>query len=614
MEKRVTLAVILCVVFAGAWMFVSDFIFPHPPAPPPVAAEATQKPAAKTESEPAPTPEAPVPAAKEAPRVLTHEAIHGETEERTTVDTNEFRAVFSNLGASLRSLRLKKWTRNAGQRKDDPDAWIELIREVEPKRPSMVFLDPISPDDLRSVLWKAEPEQVTGGVHRLSYVFTSGAGLTYTKTFEVADDRQDVSMHVEVTNPDDAALAGKDRKFTIVGPSGIYPEGAELNFPMSGVFGFEDPRGTLTFAKFALADVVKVPDFSHKAGEDRLQWAAVLNKYFAAIIGPVDPSLPGPKLSSLDSRRLSDEKVEGKLSPDSPLVQFDAGLSYLATIPAVGKSIAFDVMLYAGPRKKDVLDVPRYQRFLPIVDAVSGSFCGLEFVVLPLSKGLVFVLQLLHMVTGNWGIAIILLTALVKVSLFPLTSKQMVAMNRQQTLMAKYKPELDRIREKYKNNKQKQSEETLKFYKEKGLNLFPLGGCLPLLVTMPVFMGLFYIFNSTIELRQAGFVGWINDLAKPDELIAFAHPITILPCLTFRGLNLLPIVMGAIWFWQQKMQPKPADPQMAQQQQMMAFMPIMMTFVLYGYASGLSLYWITNSALGIVEQKVIRAKFIPKPT
>jgi YidC/Oxa1 family membrane protein insertase len=612
MEKRVTLAVILCIVFAVAWMFVSNLLFPAP-KPSEVSSKTTAAAPTTPAEKPAPVPEKATPPPAEAP-VATHEPVRADAEERTTIDTTLFRAVFSNAGASLCSLRLKRWTREAGLPPDDPNSWLELILETEPKRPSMVLLDPLGHDDLRAALWKAEPVESSGGTHRLSYAFTSGAGLSFRKTFELEEARSDVRLHVEITNPDDAMLAGKDRSFELIGPSGLYPEGADLRFPLAGVFGYRDPRAVTGFQVFSVADVAKANGtLSRKSGEDRLLWVALLNKYFAAILAPMETGKDEPVVSSLDAHRLSDAPIEGSPAPTSPIVQFDGGLSYLAKVPAVGKSLAFDAMLYAGPRDKNYLDTPDYERFAPVVDAAAGKFCFLDFIVLPLSKGLGFALRLLHTAVRNWGVAIILLTALVKLCLFPLTSKQVVAMQRQQALMAKFKPELDRLKEKYKNNKQKLSEETLKFYKEKKLNLFPLGGCLPLFVTMPVFMGLYYIFNSTIDLRQASFVAWIRDLSRPDQLIAFSQPLAILPCLTFSGLNLLPILMGALWFWQQKSQPKPADPQMAQQQQMMAIMPIMMTFALYNSAAGLSLYWITNSLLGVVEQKVIKAKFLPKP-
>ena len=199
---------------------------------------------------------------------------------------------------------------------------------------------------------------------------------------------------------------------------------------------------------------------------------------------------------------------------------------------------------------------------------------------------------------------------MIKLAMFPATRHQQISMAQYQAKMAKHKPELDRILEKYKNNKQKLNEQTLKFFKEKGISPFPLGGCLPLLATMPIFFGLFYLLRTAPELRQAGFMLWITDLSRPDQLVPEWPHINLI-CMQVHGLNLLPILMTVAWFLQQRSMPKPADPQQAQTQQMMMFMPILFGFLLYDYASGLSLYWLTNSLFGLVEQKIIRKNLPP---
>jgi YidC/Oxa1 family membrane protein insertase len=123
---------------------------------------------------------------------------------------------------------------------------------------------------------------------------------------------------------------------------------------------------------------------------------------------------------------------------------------------------------------------------------------------------------------------------------------------------------------------------------------------------MPIFLGLFYILRTAPELRQAGFLLWIDDLSMPDQLIGVDRFHYTLFCIHINGLNVLPILMTLAWFLQQQTMPKPQDPQAQQSQQMMKFMPIMMGFMLYNYAAGLSLYWLTNSTIGIIEQKFIR--------
>ncbi len=624
MEKRVTFAVILCIVFAIAWMQLSKFVFPVPETPISTTenkpdgepgGEAATRGAKESAGTPGATGEkaAPTPGEPSPPLPQpTREPIRAESEERTRIETELLSAEFSNRGASLRSLRLKEYTREAGQSKADPDNWLELIREYEPTRPALAFLDPMdASEDLGNVLWKPMPAESDGLVKRLFYVYSAGRSLEFRKTLEIHPSRYDIRMRVDVLNHE-AAMIGKPRKFTVVGASGLLEEGTTLGFPLMGLFGYEDPSGTIRYATHQLGAFAKPEPVSMPAGANRLLWAALMNKYFTAVIAPADPKSRIPKIERLEASRLVATPLPSTPNFESADAQFDARLAFLPDLPKTDQALAFDLVFFAGPKTDELFQAPEFARFEPLLRATTTSFCFLDPIVLPLSTGLLKLLRILHWITGNWGIAIILLTCLVKFLLFPLTLKQVRSQNKFQVMMAKFKPELDRLKEKYKNNKQKLAEEQMKFYKEKGINPIPLGGCLPLLVTMPVFIALFYILNSTIDLRQAPFVGWIDDLARPDELVRFNTSIPLL-CFSLTSLNLLPILMALSWFYQQKSQPKPSDPQVAQQQKMMMFMPFMMMFFLYNYAAGLSLYWITNSVLGIVEQKLIRAKFLPKP-
>ena len=180
----------------------------------------------------------------------------------------------------------------------------------------------------------------------------------------------------------------------------------------------------------------------------------------------------------------------------------------------------------------------------------------------------------------------------------PLTIKQMRSMER----LRRVQPRMKEIQEKYKDDRQKQSEELMKLYKQEKVN--PLGGCFPMLLQLPVFVGLFYALQSSMELRHAPFVGWIDDLSAPDSLF-------IIP-----GLNLpfrvLPIVMGATMFVQQKITPM-QTPDPAQARMMMTVMPVMMTVLFYQFPSGLVLYWMLSNVLAILNQLWIGRNMGPMP-
>ncbi len=209
----------------------------------------------------------------------------------------------------------------------------------------------------------------------------------------------------------------------------------------------------------------------------------------------------------------------------------------------------------------------------------------------------VFVLRLIIWMNGfipNYGLIIIILSVLTKVLFYRLTHKSFKSMKDMQRLQ----PKLKEIQEKYKDDKEKLNQETMKMYKEAGVN--PLGGCLPLLFQMPVFIALFNVLRNTIELRHAPFGLWINDLSSPDVLFGFGFSIPIIGS----EFHLLPILMGVAMVVQSKMGGSPTgDAGPASQTKMMTtMMPVIFTFIFYGMPSGLVLYWLVNNILSIVQQ------------
>ncbi len=182
---------------------------------------------------------------------------------------------------------------------------------------------------------------------------------------------------------------------------------------------------------------------------------------------------------------------------------------------------------------------------------------------------------------GNWGVAIILLTLIIKAIFFKLSATSYRSMAK----MRKVAPEMQRIKEQNKNDKQKAQMETMKLFQREKIN--PLGGCLPMLVQMPVFIALYYVLLESVELRQAPFFLWINDLSVMDPYFV------------------LPILMGASMFLQTRLNPTPADPMQAQ---VMKWMPVVFSVFMLWFPAGLVLYWLTNNILSIAQQWVITRK------
>jgi YidC/Oxa1 family membrane protein insertase len=214
-----------------------------------------------------------------------------------------------------------------------------------------------------------------------------------------------------------------------------------------------------------------------------------------------------------------------------------------------------------------------------------------------IAKPCVWLMNFLYKFIPNYGVAIIILTLLIKIVLWPLGNKSYKSMNE----MKKLQPLMAEIREKHKHDKKKMNEEIMGLYKVYKIN--PMGGCLPMVAQIPVFFALYRMLYEAIELRHAPFVGWINDLSAPDRLFRFDFNIPFMQ--PPYGIPVLTIIMGASMLLQQKMTPSPGDPAQAK---MMMLMPIVFTFIFINFSSGLVLYWLVNNIFSMTQQYYIIKK------
>jgi YidC/Oxa1 family membrane protein insertase len=221
----------------------------------------------------------------------------------------------------------------------------------------------------------------------------------------------------------------------------------------------------------------------------------------------------------------------------------------------------------------------------------------------PITKPMFKLLDTLYRFTGNFGIAILLITLLVKLAFFPLANRSYMSMAK----MKKVQPQMTLIRERFADDKQRQQQELMELYKREKIN--PVAGCLPMLVQIPVFFALYKVLLINIEMRQAPFFGWIKDLSQPDPTNLFnlfgllPFDPTQLPMLGhFLVIGIWPLIMGFTQFLTTKMNPEPPDPV---QRQMFAWMPVIFTFMLAGFPSGLVIYWTWNNLLSVLQQGLI---------
>ena len=319
--------------------------------------------------------------------------------------------------------------------------------------------------------------------------------------------------------------------------------------------------------------------------EKPLNFAGVTNQFFTTVVRPVNP-VP----SSVWAK-----PSEVKLTTNAkPVTAVSAGLQLPAVLLKINEPLTLNYLVFIGPKHNPMLhqmesawgtgwgDVMQYGWFW----WVSG----------PLNWLLNFYHSLLNHVSKNWswGLAIIFLTITVRFVIWPLHAKSTHTMKR----MAKLQPEMAKIKEKYPDDPNKVNTETMGLYRKYGIN--PLGGCLPMLIQIPIFFGFYRMLEYAVELRGQGFL-WVNDLSQPDTL-------THLAFLGGIPLNILPIVMAISSFLQIRMTPKTGD---AMQQKIMMFMPFMFFFFCYNFASALALYWTTQNIFSI-GQTWLMSK-VPEP-
>tara|TARA_B100000029_G_scaffold417129_1_gene421648 strand:- start:455 stop:2182 length:1728 start_codon:yes stop_codon:yes gene_type:complete len=267
-----------------------------------------------------------------------------------------------------------------------------------------------------------------------------------------------------------------------------------------------------------------------------------------------------------------------------------------------GESISYQGKIFAGAKKLDILSGYLEKLSIPrFTDAIDWGWFAF------LTKPVSYAINWFYGYAGNFGLAIIAFTILMRLILFPLAHASFKSMAK----MKKLQPEMQRLKETYPNDRQKMQQELMALYKREGAN--PVAGCLPILVQIPIFFSLYKVLFVTIEMYHAPFYGWIHDLSAPDPigiLTLFGLISWDVPgFLSIINIGILPIIMGLTMWLQQKLNPAPADPTQAK---IFALLPFVFTFVLAGFAAGLVLYWSVNNILSIAQQWFIQRKILAK--
>jgi YidC/Oxa1 family membrane protein insertase len=535
MERRALLAVVISILILVVYQEVVLKRLYTPSARPP---ESSEPPAAAPAAPEAAPPQAAAPALV-PPEAAAAPAVEGND---VVVDTDLYEAVFTTAGARLKSLVLKRFRTTVAA--DSPP--LQMIQyPVDNKLPLGVALVGATQRNDAGVLYRVDQPQHVDIPPAGSAVLTFTGeldGATVRKRIEMHGDVYDWTLDVDVANPpsgySEIAVGWEEG----MNPAG--PTAAEVVFDSVVVL----QKGKLQSQAFTALDPPSLL-------ENDISWLAFTGRYFLAALVPQAEDENHLRTWA----RRSDQTVDAQLL--FPPQTFKAHID-----------------MFVGPK-----DIDRLEAFghglRRAVDL--GRF---SFIALPMLQAL----RLLHRFTGNYGIAIILLTVLIKVLFYPLTKKSFESMR----AMQKLQPEMAKIRERLQDKPEEMNREIMDLYKRHKVN--PLGGCLPMILQLPVFFGLYSALQNAIELRHAPFIGWITDLSAPDRLGSIQLPFVQHP-----GIPVLTLTMGVSMFVQQWMTPSAADPS---QQRVMMIMPLMFTYMFINFPAGLSLYWLANNLLTIAQQ------------
>ncbi len=561
MEKRAILAAMLMV----AVLLIYQILFIQPPDTKPVAS-----PPQKTESPtPGPAssssgPAAPAPAASAPSSVppLPAKGVTAVPDHVVLIETPLYRAEIASLGGQVR-----KWELNYRGQKPLvatgllASRGLEVVRAGQAPRP-LAFV--LSADSIQ--LSKEQPQG------ELRMVGEDGFGLRITQTLRFRADNYVIEQDIKVENRHTVAQSAQI----------LSPWRAPIEPPKDVTEKFQGQHPIrvvqMTQGSVQREVLAKIGD---RAGDG--QWVALESEWYLAALIPRSPGF---------------QLVEAKLSeskPDQPKPVELAQIALRASLPQLQPGQAWEgrAELYLGPKEHDRLkaigvglEKSIYFGGFPMPQAYGGL--PMEWLAVPI----LWLLNLFFTYTRNYGVAIILLTIITKVVFFPLTVKSMTSMKAMQALQ----PQINALRSKHKSDPQRLQQETMALYREHKVN--PLGGCLPMIVQIPIFYALYVALSVAVEMQNAPFIHlgtlpnwfpwlggqcvWICDLAVHDPTYV------------------LPILMGVSMFIQQKMTPVMGDPRQAK---MMLFMPVVFTFMFLNLPSGLVLYWTLSNVLQIAQQK-----------
>lgn len=477
-----------------------------------------------------------------------------ESEERDIlIDTPLYRGKISNIGPSIKNFELKRYYKDPNK----DSGWVDIIpAELKALHPIVPGFDLI---DNAPFIYNADKTglKISADSRTNELRFTTmSKGISVTKIFYFYPDSYKVDVTIKVKNLRSSPVKGA----FIARLLSLLPDHKGRRY--------YSHLGLTAFVQDRLRQIKLKKKGEKELFSGDIKWFACESRYF---MSAVITNIPN---GTLEVKRFGSNILAGYYKGKE------------ITIPP-SKEVEHKFALYLGPKEIPILKKTGYH-----LDRIV-NFGWTDFIARPLLYGLRFSYRYVH----NYGVAIILLTIVVKILFWPFTHKSYESMKE----MQKIQPLMAKIREKYKNDKERLNKEMLNLYRTYKVN--PFSGCLPIIVQIPVFFALYRVLCDAIELRHAPFMLWINDLSAPDRLfhLPFSIPLMSPPY----GIPVLTLLMGATMYIQQKMTPQPGDPTQAK---VMMLLPIVFTIMFINFPSGLVLYWLVNNILSIVQQYRIQKR------
>jgi YidC/Oxa1 family membrane protein insertase len=595
MDRTSIIIIVVCLILFGLWSFVlMPKWYPQRGLPRGTNAPATTV-TGTNQGGTVTNPSVLAEATTNAPRL----AVDANIPEDLEVITNEnARYTFTSHGGGLKLVELVKYPETVSAR-----------RQKNPETNRVATLNIVTPAPTLAILGG---EAVQGdGIFKLAKTDngvraekTLTNGLTIVKDFQLSTNYL-VTTTVRLENHSGQTLTVPQQEW-IVGTA--TPMGPRDDGTAVGVVWYNGSKtagdiGTATyFSAKGFMCVPKVPPLEYRGGESNVYWAAVHNQFFALAVMPPQPA-QSLVVRRIELPRPTGEEAKYVSSSGPPPQGYEAALIFPSLTLTNNQTIERQVFLYGGPKE--------YRTLATIADRLNNNIdqlMNLGFFGF-VSKALLLGMNWMHQsLKFSYGWAIVAITTLIKLIFWPLTQASTRSMKRMQALQ----PEIKKLQEKYKDDAAKLSQKQLEFWRKNKVN--PMGGCLPMLLQIPVFFGFLTMIRSAIELRGAPWL-WVPDLSKPDTLYMIPG-LGFIPFIGVAGqglpLNLLPLLMGATMLWQARMTP-PSPGMDPTQQAIMKYMPLMFLVGLYNFSAGMTLYWTVNNLWTICQTKLTRTK-PPDPT